>query len=154
MIETIEAPLSSTAEETNAKAAEYDFVVVGSGEGAKYIAWTLAKQGNHVASIERKYIGGSCPNIACMPSKNIIHSAKVASYFQRSEEFGISRDSFRIDMSKVRDRKRKMVNVMLDIHLAKFKTSEAELIMGSAEFVGPRTISIALSDGGTRVVRG
>jgi pyruvate/2-oxoglutarate dehydrogenase complex dihydrolipoamide dehydrogenase (E3) component len=68
---------------------EYDFAVLGTGEGAKYIAWTLGKQGNHVASIERKYIGGSCPNIACLPSKNIIHSAKVASYFERSEEFGI-----------------------------------------------------------------
>jgi pyruvate/2-oxoglutarate dehydrogenase complex dihydrolipoamide dehydrogenase (E3) component len=154
MMEKLNVPPMSNAEERRETPAEYDFVVVGSGEGAKYIAWTLAKQGNHVASIERKYIGGSCPNIACMPSKNIIHSAKVASYFQRSEEFGISRDSFRIDMSKVRDRKRKMVNDMLDIHLAKFKTSGAELIMGSAEFVGPRTLSVALSDGGTRVVRG
>jgi len=50
------------------------------------------------AVIERKYIGGSCPNIACLPSKNVIHSAKVASYFRRSEEFGITKDNWKIDM--------------------------------------------------------
>ena len=61
---------------------EYDLVILGSGEGSKYVAWTLAKQGKRVAVVERKYIGGSCPNIACLPSKNIIHSAKVASYFK------------------------------------------------------------------------
>src|SRR6516162_7604981 len=84
---------------------EYDVVILGCGEGGKYIAWTLAKQGKRVAVIERKYIGGSCPNIACMPSKNIIHSAKVASYFQRSEEFGITKDDWKINMSAVLERK-------------------------------------------------
>ena len=58
---------------------KYDLVVLGSGEGGKYLAWTLARTGKRVAVIERKYVGGSCPNIACLPSKNIIHSAKVAS---------------------------------------------------------------------------
>src|SRR5205823_15073507 len=94
MMRTIDAPLSSTVEGPNATSSEYDFVVLGTGEGAKYIAWTLAKEGHRVASIERKYIGGSCPNIACLPSKNVIHSAKVASYFRRSEEFWISKDGF------------------------------------------------------------
>jgi len=85
---------------------EYDLLVLGSGEAGKYIAWTLAKKGMKTAVIERKYIGGSCPNIACLPSKNVIHSAKVASYFRRSAEFGISKDSWRIDMPAVRERKR------------------------------------------------
>jgi pyruvate/2-oxoglutarate dehydrogenase complex dihydrolipoamide dehydrogenase (E3) component len=56
----------------------------------------LAKQGKHVAVIERKYIHGACPNIACLLSKNIFQSAKVASYFRRSEEFGIAKDNFKI----------------------------------------------------------
>ena len=89
---------------------EYDVVVLGSGEAGKYIAWTLAKTGMRTVVIERKYVGGSCPNIACLPSKNIIHSAKVASYFWRSGEFGITKDNTRINMSGVRDRKRKMVD--------------------------------------------
>ena len=63
----------------------YDLVVLGSGEAGKYIAWTLARQGRRAVVIERKYVGGSCPNIACLPSKNVIQSAKVASYFSRSE---------------------------------------------------------------------
>ena len=135
-------------------AAEYDIVVLGSGEGGKYIAWTMGKRGQRVAVIERKYIGGSCPNIACLPSKNIIHSAKVASYFFRSEEFGISKDNVRISMPRVRDRKRKMVDGLVQMHLDNYKASGAELIMGSARFIAPRTLEVALADGQTQVVRG
>ena len=56
---------------------QYDVVVLGSGEAGKYLAWTLASEGKRVAVVERRYVGGSCPNIACLPSKNVIHSAKV-----------------------------------------------------------------------------
>jgi pyruvate/2-oxoglutarate dehydrogenase complex dihydrolipoamide dehydrogenase (E3) component len=133
---------------------EYDIVVLGSGEGAKYVAWTFAKQGKHVAVIERKYVGGSCPNIACLPSKNVIHSAKVASYFQRSEEFGITKDNFKINMSAVRDRKRTMVDGLIQMHLDNFKASGAELIMGFGRFIGPKTLEVTLPGGGKRVVRG
>jgi pyruvate/2-oxoglutarate dehydrogenase complex dihydrolipoamide dehydrogenase (E3) component len=132
---------------------EYDLVVLGSGEGGKYLAWTLAKQGMRVAVVERKYIGGSCPNIACLPSKNIIHSAKVASYFFRSPEFGITKDNVRIDMSAVRDRKRKMVDGLVQIHLDNYKASGAELILGSGRFVCPKTLNVALNTGETRTVR-
>jgi pyruvate/2-oxoglutarate dehydrogenase complex dihydrolipoamide dehydrogenase (E3) component len=135
-------------------AEEYDVVVLGSGEAGKYIAWTLAKEGMRTVVIERKYVGGSCPNIACLPSKNIIHSAKVASYFKRSGEFGITNDNWKIDMSVVRDRKRKMVDGLIAMHLDNFKASGAELLMGSGRFVGPKTIEVALSMGGTRVLRG
>jgi pyruvate/2-oxoglutarate dehydrogenase complex dihydrolipoamide dehydrogenase (E3) component len=132
----------------------YDVVVLGSGEAGKYIAWTLARQGRKAAVIERKYVGGSCPNIACLPSKNVVHSAKVASYFSRSEEFGITKDAWKIDMSVVRDRKRKMVEGLVETHLDNFKASGAELIMGSGRFVGPKTIEITLPEGGTRILRG
>jgi pyruvate/2-oxoglutarate dehydrogenase complex dihydrolipoamide dehydrogenase (E3) component len=133
---------------------EYDVVVLGSGEAGKFLAWTLAKKGMRALVIERKYIGGSCPNIACMPSKNIIHSAKVASYFWRSGEFGITKDNTQIRMTGVRDRKRKMVDGMVDRHLANFKASGAQLLIGSGRFIGPKTIEVAVTDGGTRVLRG
>jgi pyruvate/2-oxoglutarate dehydrogenase complex dihydrolipoamide dehydrogenase (E3) component len=136
------------------KAEEYDIVVLGSGEGAKCVAWTFAKKGKRVAVIERKLIGGSCPNIACLPSKNVIHSAKVASYFGRGAEFGMSSEGFTVDMRAVRARKRAMVDGLVQLHLANFKSSGAELIMGSGRFVAPRTIEVALLDGGTRVLRG
>src|SRR5207247_5083561 len=83
----------------------FDLVILGGGTGSTIAAWTFAGQGQRVAVIERKYIGGSCPNIACLPSKNIIHSAKVASYFRRSHEFGITHDGFAIDIADVRERK-------------------------------------------------
>jgi len=133
---------------------EYDLVVLGSGTGSKIAAWTFAEQGKRVALIERKYIGGSCHNIACLPSKNIIHSAKVASYVRRSEEFGIAIDGFRINMSAVRERKRRMVSHSIDIHLDIFRKSGAELILGAGRFIGPKTLEVTLPDGKHRRVRG
>jgi pyruvate/2-oxoglutarate dehydrogenase complex dihydrolipoamide dehydrogenase (E3) component len=79
---------SSTQAPKKTQPEEFDLVILGGGTGSTVAAWTFAAEGQRVAVIDRKYIGGSCPNIACLPSKNIIHSAKVASYFRRSEEFG------------------------------------------------------------------
>jgi pyruvate/2-oxoglutarate dehydrogenase complex dihydrolipoamide dehydrogenase (E3) component len=139
---------------TTSQIEDYDLLVFGSGAAGKLTSWALAKQGMKTAVIERKYIGGSCPNIACLPSKNIIHTAKVASYFWRSEEFGISKDNCRIDMARVRERKRSMVHDLVDLHLANYKASGAELIMGSGRFIGPKTIEVALADDARRVLRG
>lgn len=137
-----------------ARAEEYDVVVLGSGEPGKLLAWTLASRGKRVAVVERRYIGGSCPNIACLPSKSVIHGAKVANYVRRGPEFGVFPGEVKLDMSAVRDRKRKMVGELIAIHLEKYRKSGAELIMGSGRFVAPRTIEIALHEGGTRTLRG
>ena len=64
-------------------AEKYDVLVLGSGTAGKLMAWTMAQEGRRTAVVERKYIGGSCPNVACLPSKNVIHSAKVASLVGR-----------------------------------------------------------------------
>ncbi|SNS81505.1 Pyruvate/2-oxoglutarate dehydrogenase complex, dihydrolipoamide dehydrogenase (E3) component [Granulicella rosea] len=133
---------------------EFDLVVLGSGEGSKFLAWTLARQGQRVAVVEHRWIGGSCPNIACLPSKNLIHSAKVASYFARAEEFGIEIQGYGINMARVTDRKRSMVNALVDIHMRNFENSGAELILGHGRFVGPRTIQVDLQTGGKRLLRG
>jgi pyruvate/2-oxoglutarate dehydrogenase complex dihydrolipoamide dehydrogenase (E3) component len=138
----------------NAEIEDFDLVIVGSGEGSKYLAWTLAKEGQRVALVERKYIGGSCPNIACLPSKNIIHSAKVASYLTRAGEFGIAEKGFSVNMAAVRDRKRKMVAGLVDIHVDNFDKSGTHLVLGSGRFIAPRTIEVQLNTGGTRVLRG
>jgi len=89
---------------------EYDVVVLGSGAAGKLLAWTLASQGRRTAVVERRYVGGSCPNIACLPSKNVIHGAKVADYFRRGAEFGIANGDWKVDMPAVRDHKRRMVD--------------------------------------------
>ena len=133
---------------------EYDLVILGGGTGGTLAAWTFAAQGQRVAVIERKYIGGSCPNIACLPSKNIIHSAKVASYFRRSCEFGIAGENLTVDMCAVRERKRKMVSGWNDVYLDNYKKTGAELIIGSGRFIGPKTLEATLHDGRTRQLRG
>jgi len=139
---------------TSASTEEYDLLVLGSGAGGKLIAWTSAQKGQRVVVVERKYVGGSCPNIACLPSKNIIHSAKVASFFYRSNEFGISKENVRINMTAVRERKREMVRNLVNIHLDNYKKSGAELVMGTGRFIGPKTVEVDLADGGTRTFRG
>ena len=132
----------------------YDLLILGSGAGAKLLAWTFAGQGQRVAAVERKYVGGACPNIACLPSKNVIHTAQVAHYVRRSEEFGISIDNFRVKMPVVRDRKRRMVQGLVDTHLALYKQSGSELIMASGKFVGPKLLEATLADGTKRLLTG
>jgi pyruvate/2-oxoglutarate dehydrogenase complex dihydrolipoamide dehydrogenase (E3) component len=133
---------------------EYDLVILGGGTGGTIAAWTFAGRGQRVAAIDRKYIGGSCPNIACLPSKNIIHSAKVASYLRRSEEFGIAKRDFTVDMSAVRGRKRRMVSGWNNVYLENYKKTGAEFISGSGRFIGPKTVEVRLQDGTVRQLRG
>jgi pyruvate/2-oxoglutarate dehydrogenase complex dihydrolipoamide dehydrogenase (E3) component len=131
---------------------KYDVVVFGGGTAAKVVAWTMAKQGRRTAVIDRKYVGGSCPNVACLPSKNVIHSAKVASLVGRHKEFGIETGPISIDMAGVYQRKRAMVEGLIQLHLNKYHAAGDELIFGEGTFVAPRTIHVALRDGGERTL--
>ena len=139
---------------SNLPTEKYDLVILGSGAGAKLSAWAFAKEGQRVAVIERKYIGGACPNIACLPSKNIIHTAEVASYAHRLGEFGLSAEKVTVHMTGVRDRKRKLVNSEIEGHLNLFRASGAELIMGTGRFIGPKLIEVFTNDGKTRILQG
>ncbi len=132
----------------------YDLLILGSGAGSKLLAWTFAGRGQRVAVVERRYVGGSCPNIACLPSKNVIHTAQFAHDVRRSEEFGVGIDNFRVNMAVVRDRKRRMVQGLVDVHLALYRQSGTELIMASGRFVGPKTIEATLPDGTKRLLQG
>jgi pyruvate/2-oxoglutarate dehydrogenase complex dihydrolipoamide dehydrogenase (E3) component len=133
---------------------EFDLVILGGGTGSTIAAWTFAGEGKRVAVVDRKYIGGSCPNIACLPSKNIIHSAKVVDYFRRSKEFGIAHDGFTIEMSGVRDRKRKMVSGLNEMYLENYRNTGAEFILGAGQFIAQKTVEVTLPDGTTRELRG
>ena len=138
----------------DAQAEEYDLVILGDGTGSTLAAWTFAGEGQRVVVLDRKYIGGSCPNIACLPSKNVIHSAKVAEYVRHSEDFGISVGDFSIDMSLVRVRKRRMVTGMNEMYLDNYKKTGAEFVLASGRFVGPKTVEATLRDGSVRRLRG
>src|SRR5580704_16647941 len=137
------------------KLEEFDLVILGGGTGSTIAAWTFAKEGQRVAVVDRKYIGGSCPNIACLPSKNVIHSAKVASYVLHSAEYGITHNGFKIDMAGVRERKRKMVAGLSEMYLENYRATGATLILGgTGRFIAAKTVEVSLPDGTTRLLRG
>ena len=132
----------------------YDVLILGSGFGGKLLAWHMARSGRRTAVVERHWIGGSCPNIACLPSKNEIWSAKVAHLAHHAAQFGTATGPVTVDMAKVRQRKRDMVDREIALHLQNYKQSGAELIMGSGGFVAAKTLEVQLNDGGTRVMAG
>jgi pyruvate/2-oxoglutarate dehydrogenase complex dihydrolipoamide dehydrogenase (E3) component len=131
----------------------YENLVIGNGTAGKYLAWTMAKAGRRTAIVERKYLGGACPNIACLPSKNLIYSARVASLARRGSEFGIKMESLEVSMEGVQRRKRKMVEEQRHLHVKLNAESGAELIMGEGRFIAPKTVEVAL-DGRARRICG
>ncbi|MGK9171346.1 mercuric reductase [Inquilinus limosus] len=132
----------------------FDTLILGSGQGGKLLAWTLARAGRKVAVVERQWVGGSCPAVACLPSKNEIWSARVAHLARHAAQFGTITGPVRTDMAAVRGRKQGMVDREIAFHLNAYKESGAELIMGTGRFVAPKTIEVALNDGGMRLVSG
>src|SRR5215470_11372545 len=122
---------------------KYDVLVLGSGAGGKLIAWHLARSGRRTAVVERRWIGGSCPNIACMPTKNEISGARVAYLASNGAQVGVMTGPVTIDMRAVRQRKRAMVERQVTKHLELYKARGAELIMGAARFTGPKTLEVA-----------
>src|SRR6516165_3889371 len=131
---------------------KFEVLVLGSGIGGKLIAWHMAQSGHRTAVVERRWVGGSCPNIACMPSKNEISSAKVAHFARHGGEYGAVTGSVTVDMATVRRRKREMVERQIAKHLQIYKESGAELIMGNGHFVAPKTLEVNLNDGGMREI--
>jgi pyruvate/2-oxoglutarate dehydrogenase complex dihydrolipoamide dehydrogenase (E3) component len=136
------------------KTEHFDVVILGSGQGGKLLAWHLGSSGKKVAVVERRWVGGSCPAVACLPSKNEIWSARVAHLVRNAAHYGTKTGPVSVDMTKVRDRKQDMIDRGIEFHLYAYKKSGAELVMGSGSFVGPKTIEVALKEGGTRTLTG
>jgi pyruvate/2-oxoglutarate dehydrogenase complex dihydrolipoamide dehydrogenase (E3) component len=131
---------------------KYENLVLGSGGAGKFVAWTMADAGRRTAMVERRALGGACPNVACLPSKNMIYSAKVISLARRGAEFGLRTESLSVDTETVQRRKRLMVEGLHQMHADRTTASGAELIMGNARFVAPRTVEIDLNSGGKRTI--
>ncbi len=125
-------------------------VVLGGGEAGKYLAWHLAAQGQSVVVVERSLVGGSCPNIACLPSKNLIHSAKVADLVSHAASYGVRLTNPAIDMRAVRERKRGMVDGMIAIHQKKFAVPNLEFLLAEGRMVAPRTVEATVAGGEVR----
>jgi pyruvate/2-oxoglutarate dehydrogenase complex dihydrolipoamide dehydrogenase (E3) component len=121
---------------------QFEILVLGSGEAGKYLAWTMAKAGHRTAMVERRWLGGSCPNVACLPSKNLIYSARVASLARRRAEFGLETNSLAVSMKDVQRRKRLMVEGLHQMHVARTVASGAELITGEGRFERPTGLDL------------
>ena len=134
------------------ESSKVENLILGGGEAGKYIAWELAREGRRTVVVERGLIGGSCPNIACLPTKNIIRSAKVADLFRHAADYGQRTGPVTTDIEGVRRRKRAMVEGMIEIHRAKFAANGLEFILGEGRFVSARTVEVRLAEGGTRTL--
>src|SRR2546422_3956378 len=99
----------------------FEILVLGSGAGGKLLAWHMAQSGRRTAVVERRWIGGSCVNVACMPSKNEISSAKVAHLARHAAQYGTVTNSVGVDMAKVRPRKSEMGECQIARHLHNYK---------------------------------
>jgi pyruvate/2-oxoglutarate dehydrogenase complex dihydrolipoamide dehydrogenase (E3) component len=125
-------------------------LILGGGEAGKWLSWELARQGQPVVVVERGLIGGSCPNIACLPSKNVIRSAGVANYVRHAGDYGARVSGFAIEMEQVRARKRAMVAAQVAAHRERFAMPHDTFVLAEGRFVGPRVIEAKLAAGGTR----
>jgi pyruvate/2-oxoglutarate dehydrogenase complex dihydrolipoamide dehydrogenase (E3) component len=128
-------------------------LIIGSGVAGKVLSWKIGKTGKTIV-IERSMIGGACPNVACLPSKNFVYSAKTAFLANPKTGLGVLSGEIHVNMPAVIRRKRQMVQDLVNIHLHEFQASGTELVMGEGRFVEPKTVEVALNTGGTRRIRG
>ena len=134
-------------------AAIYDAVIIGAGQAGGPLASALAKAGRQVALIERDAVGGTCVNRGCTPTKTMIASARVAYLAGRGADYGVQTGPVTVDMVKIRQRKRDIVESFRSSTETKLeKTEQIDLIYGEAKFTGPQTMEIALRGGGTQSV--
>jgi len=133
---------------------QYDGIVIGSGQGGTPLAKALAKAGWKTALIEREYIGGTCINVGCTPTKTMFNSARVAYLTRRSADYGVHTVSPTVKMSEVRARKQKVVDSFRDGGLRSVElTKGLDLLKGEATFTGPKTVDVQLNGGGKRTLK-
>ena len=115
------------------------------------LSYALADAGMHTALIEREHVGGTCVNEGCTPTKTMVASGRVAYLARRGGDYGVLTGPVSIDLKKVRERKRKIVDSFRNGTQARMeKTANLELIFGEARFTGPKTVEVSLKDGGLR----
>lgn len=130
---------------------KYDAIVIGSGQGGTPLARELAEAGMRTALVERKHVGGTCINEGCTPTKTIVASARVAYLARRAADYGVHTADIQIDLKRVRERKRNIVDSFRNGSQARLeKTANLDLIFGSASFTGPKEIAVLGKDGSTR----
>ncbi|MFF9488228.1 dihydrolipoyl dehydrogenase family protein [Streptomyces sp. NPDC014676] len=133
---------------------DVDLLVVGGGKAGKTLAMDTARAGRRVVMVERGMIGGTCINVACIPTKALVTSARLARRVATAESLGLSLGKLEVDLRLLRSHKEGVVSEMVDLNHRQFLDSGMDLVLGEARFVAERTVEIRLNDGGRRVVRG
>ncbi|MGW0819467.1 dihydrolipoyl dehydrogenase family protein [Streptomyces viridiviolaceus] len=133
---------------------DVDLLVVGGGKGGKTLAMDIARGGGRVAMVERGMIGGTCINVACIPTKTLVTSARLLDSLSRAEQVGVRAEKPVADLTLLREHKEGVVAGMVDLNHRQFLDSGMDFILGTARFIGERTVQVVLNDGGTRVLRG
>src|ERR1035437_5964699 len=132
---------------------QFDAIVIGSGQAGTPLSTALAEAGMHTALIEREHVGGTCVNEGCTPTKTMVASARVAYLARRGADYGVHAGDIRIDMERVRQRKRDIVNSFRNGSQGRIeKTADLELIFGEASFTGAKSLLIRQRDGGQRAL--
>src|ERR1700726_831783 len=132
---------------------QYDAIIIGSGQAGTPLSTALAGAGMRTLLIERKHVGGTCVNEGCTPTKTMVASGRVAYMARRAAEYGVQTGPISIDLAKVRQRKRKIVDSFRSGSQSKIeKTANLELIFGEAAFSGAKTVAVRLQDGGHRTI--
>lgn len=134
-------------------ADQYQAIVIGSGQGGNPLCAALAEAGMRTAMIEREHVGGTCINEGCTPTKTMVASGRVAYLARRGADYGVEIANFRINMERVRKRKRDIVDSFRNGSQAKLeKTANLDLIFGEASFSGPKSVAVKLKDGSPRTI--
>src|SRR5579859_5610324 len=129
----------------------YDAIVIGAGQAGGPLSTALAKAGRKTAIIEREHVGGTCINEGCTPTKTMVASARVAYLTRRATDYGVHTGPITIDMVKIRQRKRDIVDSFRDGSQRRIESTEGvDLIMGEARFIGKKVVEVNLNDGGKR----
>ncbi len=132
-------------------AEKYDAIVIGSGQGGTPLCTTLAAAGFKTAMIERAHVGGTCVNEGCTPTKTMVASGRVAYLARRGADYGVHTGDIRVDMQRVRQRKRDIVASFRNGSQGRMeKTANLDLIFGEASFTGPKSVTVTTKDGGQR----
>jgi pyruvate/2-oxoglutarate dehydrogenase complex dihydrolipoamide dehydrogenase (E3) component len=128
----------------------YDAAIIGTGQGGKPLAAAMAAAGYGTAIIEREHVGGSCVNEGCTPTKTMVASARVAYLARRASDYGVNAGPVNVDMAKVRQRKREIVEGFRGGARSQLESTEGvDLMMGEARFGGQKTLEVRLNGGGT-----
>ena len=132
---------------------DFDVVIIGAGQACPPLARAFAKAGRRTAVIEREHVGGTCINEGCTPTKTMVASARAAYLAGRGGDYGVRVGQTRVDMERVRERKREIVKMFRTGSEKRLEDAGVELIQGEARFTGERELAVRVKDGGERAVR-